>query len=239
MGIQKNFPSLAHLAVPPLRCKVAGELAGAWGDVGGIRPHLTNLANAALVAFATNQEAAAKLNGAQNAEWLHLARGRRDPSKVEQQLMGPHQPRKTRTLAEQGKAYELRAQKPYAGRGDWKWKGFQRKEEAEEYPYTKEKKGRSYGAAIFVITPVVRRGASPSMRTRETGSDDKWEDGRGKKKRDDESEREEWETPHQKWTVPAKIKIRSFGKQNSCLMGNVTFLSGSVATLPHPLEGVT
>ena len=92
MGIKKNFPSHVHLVVTQLRCIAVGELAGEWEDFGGIRPQLANLASVALVASANNQEAAAKLHEARNAERRQLAWERRGLSKVKHQLM--------RTLAE-------------------------------------------------------------------------------------------------------------------------------------------
>ena len=55
MGVEEGSPSLALLVATKLRCVVAGELAGTWGDSGGIGPRLTNFANVALVAFASNQ----------------------------------------------------------------------------------------------------------------------------------------------------------------------------------------
>ena len=92
MGIKKGFPSLVQLVVTQLRCIVAGELAGALDDFGGVGPQQTDSADVAIVAFASNQEAAAKLRDAQNAEWRQLATGRRDLSKVIQQLAGPSRP---------------------------------------------------------------------------------------------------------------------------------------------------
>ena len=75
---------------------------------------MTNLANVALVGFANNQEAAARLRAAQNSEWQQVARDRGDLAKVKQQLMDPYQPRIARTIADQQKDWESRgAFKPF------------------------------------------------------------------------------------------------------------------------------
>ena len=110
-----------------LRCSVAGGLAGAREASGGTRPQPTNVANAALVAFANNQAAAAKLHEAWGAEGRQLARGRRDLSTVKQQLMDPYQQGIARTLAEPKKAYEPRTQKLFAGKTHWGPGGFRKK----------------------------------------------------------------------------------------------------------------
>ena len=115
------------MLVTQSRCILAGDLAGAWG------PQLTNLANIALVASAKNQGVAAKSLNAQDAERHPLAGGRRDLSKVKQQLMEPYQPRISRTLARQKMAYELHGEKK------WESKGVQKNRGAGKYPNNKDK----------------------------------------------------------------------------------------------------
>ena len=60
MGIKENFLSLAQMVATQLRCIAVGEFAGERAGFGGIGPQLTNLSTDAPVAFADNQEAAAK-----------------------------------------------------------------------------------------------------------------------------------------------------------------------------------
>ena len=141
MGVKKGFPSLAQPVGTQLRCIVAGELAGARGDFGGIGPKLTNLATVALVALASYREAAAKLRYAQNMEWRQPETGRRDLSKVTQQLIELYQQRTARPSVDKKQAYGDRAQELYAGTKKCKSKGFQEKRGAGDYSYKKNKEG--------------------------------------------------------------------------------------------------
>ena len=125
--------SLKYLATQ-LRCIAAGELAGARHEFGGIGPLLANLATVGSVAFASNQESAAKLREARNAEWRRLAIGRRDFSMVKRQLAEPYQLRTTRALAKQKKACGVRARKPVAGE----------QEREPEGPKKQKGRGRAY-----------------------------------------------------------------------------------------------
>ena len=64
-------PALAYL-----RYIIAGELAGAWAEFGGLGAMLANLASVMELPVLQNMETACRFERAQNAAWTHLARER-------------------------------------------------------------------------------------------------------------------------------------------------------------------
>ena len=68
-GVKESYPSLPQLESAQLRATVAGEIAGAWEEFGGLGAQLTNLAEVMEAVLKTNQETAATLIHEQNQEW--------------------------------------------------------------------------------------------------------------------------------------------------------------------------
>ena len=119
---------------------------------------MASLANVAFVASAGNQESAAKTHELQNAEWRQLARGRRDMSKVKQQLTEPYQPNIIRALAGRKKANGVHMRKPSAGETKPELKGSQKKKGARATFLTiriemnsPQKRGGNDGVGIVVL----------------------------------------------------------------------------------------
>ena len=55
-----------------MRYSVAGEIVGAWGNLGGLGEMFTNLAHLLELSVARNMEAASRFDKAQSAAWPHL-----------------------------------------------------------------------------------------------------------------------------------------------------------------------
>ena len=95
-----------------MRFVVAGELAGARGNLGGIGAQWGNLAQIAVAGLVRNQERAARVPEAQNLGWRRLARDRRGITKEAHQLPGPYQPRVMRVITGRRKDSDARIGDP-------------------------------------------------------------------------------------------------------------------------------
>ena len=110
-GVKESYPSLPQLMLAQMRAIVAGEVAGAWEQFGGLGAQMTNMAEAMEVGLKTNQETDAKLIYEQYQEWKQLARNRHDIKQIAEQLRQPDQLVVSRVIEDQKKDFLNRAEK--------------------------------------------------------------------------------------------------------------------------------
>ena len=114
------------------------------GPTRGIWPQRAYPANVPTVGVDANQKTAARLVGAQKAEWRRIARDRRESAQIETQLMGTQRPRIVRIMDDRQRDYNLRCADRWGGgqtfREKFRWPSEEGKGRADE--------GSSRGKAV-------------------------------------------------------------------------------------------
>ena len=99
------------MAMAHLRIIVAGEVAVAWREFGGMGVQLSNLTFLMELAPKANQEAAANFSTEQSHELQRIARRRQEIKQIECQLRQPDQMLASRAAEGPKKEYEARTEK--------------------------------------------------------------------------------------------------------------------------------
>ena len=105
-GVKKPYVRADHMALSMIRMIVAGEIAGAWENFGGLSLQLQDLTAILEISVKRNQEVAWKFASEQFRELQMLARDRHDPRLIKGHLMAPDPAILARAAEGQNKEYK-------------------------------------------------------------------------------------------------------------------------------------